>query len=133
MNRKLGDVGDDSARIPSSAFYVEHAAPAEAAGGIATGGHRPQSTMTAGDLLKAEHVTLDIGTHKQLMEDVPIDKRLTLRFPHISAWVPDLFGPGAAQGGNIFTKTLHKLRGDKPKAEKAKERQVNCSVLTRYL
>ena len=125
MNRKLGDVGDDSARIPSSAFFVEHAAPAEAAGGIATGGHRAQSTMTAGDLLKAEHVTLDVGTHKQLMEDVPIEKRLLLSFPHISAWVPDLLGPGSAEGGNIFSKTFHKLKGGKPKAGKPKERQVS--------
>ncbi|CAL5220454.1 g2473 [Coccomyxa viridis] len=124
MNRKLGDVGDDSARIPSSAFFVEHAAPAEAAGGIATGGHRAQSTMTAGDLLKAEHVTLDVGTHKQLMEDVPIEKRLLLSFPHISAWVPDLLGPGSAEGGNIFSKTFHKLKGGKPKAGKPKERQI---------
>ena len=124
MNRKLGDVGDDSARIPSSAFFVEHAAPAEAAGGIASGGHRSQTTMTAGDLLKAEQVTLDVGTHKQLMEDVPIEKRLTLSFPHISAWVPDLLGPGSAQGGNIITKAFHKLKGGKPEIEKPKERQV---------
>ena len=123
MNRKLGDVGDDSAQIPSSAFYVEHAAPAEAAGGIASGGHRPQSTMTGGDLLKAEHVTLDVGTHKQLMEDVPIEKRLVLSFPHISAWVPDILGPGAAEG-NVFSKAFHKLRGGKPKPGKPKERQV---------
>ena len=80
--------------------------------------------MTGGDLLKAEQVTLDIGTHKQLMEDVPNEKRLTLSFPHISAWVPDLLGPGSAQGGNIVTKAFHKLKGGKAKTEKPKERQV---------
>ncbi len=80
--------------------------------------------MTAGDLLKAEHVTLDVGTHKQLMEDVPTEKRLVLSFPHISAWVPDLLGPGSAEGGNMFTKAFQKLKGGKPKPGKPKERQV---------
>lgn len=68
MNRRLGEVGDDSCMIPSSAFFVGAAQPAEAAAGIASGGHRPQSTMTGGDLLKAEHVTLDVGNPRQLME-----------------------------------------------------------------
>lgn len=122
----LGEVGDNTAKIPSSAFYVEHAAPAEAAAGIANGGHRAQNNMLAGDLLKAEHVSLDVGTQAQLMEDVPAEKRLTLSFPHISAWVPDLFGPGAPQGGNVFTNTLKKLKGGKAKGAKAKERQVGA-------
>jgi hypothetical protein len=70
---KLGEIRDNSCMIPSSAFFVDAAQPAEAAAGIASGGHGPQSTMTGGDLLKAEnepqkHVTLDVGNPRQLME-----------------------------------------------------------------
>ena len=118
---KLGEVGDDAARVPSSAFFVEHAAPAEAAAGIANGGHQARPHMLAGDFLKDEHVTIDLGSHEQLMEDVPHEKRLTLGFPHISAWVPDLFG---AEEGNAFTNALKRLKGSKAKEQKAKERQV---------
>ena len=118
---KLGEVGDDAARVPSSAFFVEHAAPAEAAAGIANGGHQARPHMLAGDFLKDEHITIDVGTHEQLMEDVPHEKRLTLGFPHISAWVPDLFGPEEA---NAFTNALKRLKGSKAKEQKPKERQV---------
>ena len=83
---------------------------------------------TGGHLFKAdnkpEHVALQVGDPRQLMEDVPMEKRLMLTFPHISAWVPDLFGPGAQQGGNFVTKAFQKLKGGKPKPQKAKERQV---------
>ena len=118
---KLGEVGDDAARVPSSAFFVEHAAPAEAAAGIANGGHQARPHMLAGDFLKDEHITIDVGTHEQLMEDVPHEKRLTLGFPHISAWVPDLFGP---EEGNALTNALKRLKGSKAKEQKPKERQV---------
>ena len=65
------------------------------------------------------------NTHSTcVLQDVPPEKRLTLSFPHISAWVPDLFGPGAPQGGNLFTRAYEKLRGGKSEQQKAKGRQV---------
>lgn len=92
---------------------------------------------TGGDLFKAdnkpEHVALQVGDPRQLMEDVPMEKRLMLTFPHISAWVPDLFGPGAQQGGNFVTKAFQKLKGGKPKPQKAKERQVGTLLNLPYV
>lgn len=124
---KLGEVGNDAAKVPSSAFFVEHAAPAEAAAGIANGGHQARPHMLAGDFLKDEHITIDMGSHEQLMEDVPHEKRLILAFPHISAWVPDLFGP---EEGNAFTNALKRLKDGKPKEQKPKERQVTSLIFS---
>lgn len=45
MNRKLGEVGEDSAKIPSSAFFVEHAPAAEGAAGLVAS-HRSHAEMT---------------------------------------------------------------------------------------
>ena len=68
------------------------------------------------------------------MEPVPKAKQMALEFPNISAWVPDLFGPGSADSGNIISKALQKLhlsRSTQP-AGKPKERQVR-PTLTRLI
>jgi hypothetical protein len=66
------------------------------------------------------------GAVQPIMEAVPKGKQMALEFPHISAWVPDLFGPGSADSGNLFSKALQKLRLSKSTElqGKPKQRQV---------
>ena len=63
------------------------------------------------------------------MEPVPKAKQMALQFPNISAWVPDLFGPGA-DSGNFISKTLQKLHLSRSKqtSGKPKERQVRVHL-----
>lgn len=73
------------------------------------------------------HIHVELGEPVQLMEPVPREQQMALEFPNISAWVPDLFGPGAAEQGNPISRTLqmlHLSRATQPKAPKQKERQV---------
>lgn len=66
------------------------------------------------------------GAAQPIMEAVPKAKQLALEFPHISAWVPDLFGPGSADSGNLFSRALQKLHLSKSTQRhgKPKQRQV---------
>jgi hypothetical protein len=119
--------GDEAATVPSSAFFVESGAVADVEQGFRNGSDHASSAEARKD--KAELLSIMVsrpGADVQLMEPVPKDKQLTLDFPNISAWVPELFGPNSAAGkGGIVSRTLKKLtKRSSTRDSKPKERQV---------
>ena len=119
--------GDEAATVPSSAFFVESGAVADVEQGFRNGSDHARGAEARKD--KAELLSIMVsrpGADVQLMEPVPKDKQLTLDFPNISAWVPELFGPNSAAGkGGIVSRTLKKLtKRSSTRDSKPKERQV---------
>ncbi len=124
--------GDEAATVPSSAFFVENGDHTDVEQGLRNGSQQANGTVELRKD-KAELLSMAIsrpGADVQLMEPVPKDKQLTLVFPNISAWVPDLFGPNSAAGeGNLVSKSWKKLTKRKgTRDSKAKDRQVQLAV-----
>lgn len=120
--------GDEAATVPSSAFFVENGDYTDVEQGLRYGSQQTNGNVEHRND-KAELLFNAIsrpGADVQLMEPVPKDKQLTLVFPNISAWVPDLFGPNSAAGeGNFVSKSWKKLIMRKSTRDsKAKDRQV---------
>ena len=124
--------GDEAATVPSSAFFVEGNDHTDVEQGLRNGSQLANGTVELRKD-KAELLSMTIsrpGADVQLMEPVPKDKQLTLVFPNISAWVPDLFGPNSAAGeGNFVSKSWKKLTKRKSTRDsKAKDRQVRLAL-----
>lgn len=122
---------NEPATVPSSAFYVDSASPTDIEQGLQNGSMQgagaAEHRKDKAELLSV--VVSKTGADVQLMEPVPKDKQLTLEFPNISAWVPDLFGPNsAAAEGDIIRKTFRKLTKRRSTREaKPSNRQVISS------
>lgn len=122
----MGKDDGSAAKLPASAFNVESP---DIENGLPNG--QVPSSGAEVRKEKAEHLAIMVSNvpETQLMEPVPQEKQLTLVFPHISAWVPDLFGPGSAgMDANIVTRSFQKLargRSTQPNDGRPKERQVN--------
>ncbi len=123
--------GDEAATVPSSAFFVESGDVVDVEQGFRNGSEGASGAEARKD--KAELLSIVVsrpGADVQLMEPVPKDKQLTLDFPNISAWVPDLFGPNSTSGsGGIMSSTWKKLtKRRSTRDSKAKERQVRYTI-----
>ncbi|BDA45889.1 ABC transporter G family member 14 [Coccomyxa sp. Obi] len=124
--------GDEAATVPSSAFFVEGTDDADVEQGLRNGSQQANGTVE-NRKDKAELLSNAFsrpGADVQLMEPVPKDKQLTLVFPNISAWVPDLFGPNSAAGeGNFVSKNWKKLTKRKSTRDiKPKDRQILFNI-----
>jgi hypothetical protein len=128
----MGKGNGAPATLPQSAFYIDNRLSNTSENSAANGQLLPNHAE------KAEHLAITVSNlpDMELMEPVPRDRQIALEFPNISAWVPDLFGPGSAGGeSNTVTRTLRKLgkgRSTQPNDGRPNQRQVSHEPLNIY-